>query len=93
MNIFVGNLNFEVTEAELENAFTQYGNVNSVNIVKDRETGRSRGFGFVEMQNKDDGVAAIEGLNMTKIGGRAVNVNEARPREKSGGRSGGWERR
>ncbi len=86
MNIYVGNLSFDANEADLENAFAKYGDVNSVNIIKDRETGRSRGFGFVEMREQQDGQAAIDGVNLKEIAGRAVTVNEARPRtERSGG--------
>jgi RNA recognition motif-containing protein len=87
MNIYVGNLSFEATESDVESAFSQYGEVKSVSIVKDRETGRSRGFGFVEMRDSNDGKDAIEGVNLKEIAGRAVTVNEARPREErsSGG--------
>ena len=90
MNIYVGNLSFDATEADIENAFNQYGNVNSVNIIKDRETGRSRGFGFVEMSDSHDGQEAIEGVNLKEIAGRAVTVNEARPREDRGGGGRRW---
>lgn len=87
MNIYVGNLSFDATETDIENAFGQYGDVKAVNIIKDRETGRSRGFGFVEMHNHQAGQEAIEGLNLQEIAGRAVTVNEARPREdRRGGR-------
>lgn len=89
MNIYVGNLSFEATEADLEHAFSEFGNVKSVNIVKDRDTGRSRGFAFVEMQDTESGNSAIEGLNEKQIAGRPVTVNEARPREKRGGGGGG----
>ena len=81
MNIYVGNLSFDATEADIEHAFSQYGEVQTVTIVKDRETGRSRGFGFVEMRDRQAGMEAIEGLNLQPISGRAVTVNEARPRE------------
>ena len=81
MNIYVGNLSFEATEEDIEQAFGQYGDVKSVSIVKDRETGRSRGFGFVEMHNSQAGQRAIEGLSLQQIAGRAITVNEARPRE------------
>ena len=81
MNIYVGNLSFDATEADVEHAFSQYGDVKTVNIVKDRDTGRSRGFGFVEMHHRQAGQQAIEGLNLQQIAGRAVTVNEARPRE------------
>ena len=80
MNIYVGNLSFDATETDLQNAFDQYGDVNSVSIVKDRGTGRSRGFGFVEMRDDQAGLAAIDGVNLKEIAGRAVTVSEARPR-------------
>lgn len=89
MNIYVGNLSFNATEADLENAFSEFGNVKTVNIIKDRDTGRSRGFGFVEMQDQDSGQRAIEALNEQEIAGRNVTVNEARPRESHGGGGGG----
>jgi RNA recognition motif-containing protein len=85
MNIYVGNLSFEATEEDIEHAFSQYGDVKSVSIIKDRDTGRSRGFGFVEMRDGQAGKQAIEGLNLQQIAGRAITVNEARPREKRGG--------
>jgi RNA recognition motif-containing protein len=85
MNIYVGNLSFEATESDVETAFGEFGAVKSVNIVKDRESGRSRGFGFVEMHDRESGLGAIEGLNEQQIAGRNVTVNEARPRENSGG--------
>ncbi len=88
MNIYVGNLSFDATEADIEQAFSQYGDVKSVNIIKDRETGRSRGFGFVEMHDRQAGQEAIEGLNLQQIAGRAVTVNEARPRENRRGGGG-----
>ncbi len=87
MNIYVGNLSYEATEADIEHAFSEYGDVKNVTIVKDRDTGRSRGFGFVEMHDRQAGQKAIEGLNLQHIAGRAVTVNEARPREeRRGGR-------
>jgi RNA recognition motif-containing protein len=92
MNIYVGNLSFDATEADIESAFGEYGEVKTVNIVKDRETGRSRGFGFVEMQDGQAGQQAIEGLNLKEIAGRAVTVNEARPREDRRGGGGGGRR-
>jgi RNA recognition motif-containing protein len=85
MNIYVGNLSFEATEADIEHAFSKFGAVKSVSIVKDRDTGRSRGFGFVEMHDKASGQKAIEGLHEQSIGGRPLTVNEARPRESRGG--------
>jgi cold-inducible RNA-binding protein len=89
VNIYVGNLSFDATESELEEAFSQFGEVKSVKIVSDRETGRSRGFAFIEMQDHQAGKQAIEELNLKQIGGRAMTVNEARPREERRGGGGG----
>ncbi len=86
-NIFVGNLSYQTTEAELESAFGSFGTVERVSIVRDRDTGQPRGFAFVEMTNSNEAANAIQGLNGTEMGGRAINVNEARPREERGGRS------
>ena len=80
-NIYVGNLSFDVTDAQLQGAFEAHGTVNKANVVTDRDTGRSRGFGFVEMANDDEGKAAIEALNGSDLGGRALTVNLAKPRE------------
>ena len=80
MNIYVGNLPYDTGEADLEAAFSAYGSVTQARIVSDRETGRSRGFGFVEMASDDEARAAIEALNGTTMGGRTLVVNEARPR-------------
>ena len=88
MNIYVGNLSFEATEADLEQAFGEFGDVASVNIIKDRDTGRPRGFAFVEMRDSQSGKQAIDNLNEQQIAGRAVTVNEARPRENRGGGGG-----
>lgn len=94
MNIHVGNLSFEATEADLEQAFGEFGQVKTVTIIKDRGTGRSRGFAFVEMPDRQAGQEAIEGLNLQHIAGRAVTVNEARPREeRRGGRRSQTKRR
>ena len=79
-NIYVGNLSFKATEDDLRQAFAQYGEVSSVSIVKDRESGRSRGFAFVEMPDATQANEAIQKLNETEIAGRNVTVNEARPR-------------
>jgi len=87
MNIYVGNLSREVTEEDLRQAFEAFGEVTSVKIIKDRYSGESRGFGFVEMPGKADGESAITGLNEKELKGRTLNVNEARPRS-GGGRSG-----
>jgi cold-inducible RNA-binding protein len=85
-NIFVGNLDFNTSEEELRQLFQAYGQVDRVSIMTDRDTGRSRGFGFVEMTNAEDGEKAIAALNGSQIGGRKLNVNEARPRpERTGG--------
>lgn len=81
MNIFVGNLAFSTTDQELRQLFEQYGAVDKVNLITDRETGRSRGFGFVEMPDNTEAQAAIEALHGTEFGGRALTVNEAKPRE------------
>ena len=83
MNLYVGNLSFDISETDLENAFGEYGDVNSAKVITDRESGRSRGFGFVEMRNRNEGEEAIEGLNLQRVDGRAITVNEARPRENS----------
>ena len=80
MNIFVGNLPFSATNSELEELFGQHGAVDSASIIMDRDTGRSRGFGFVEMTNDDEARAAIEALSGFDMGGRPLTVNEARPR-------------
>jgi len=94
-NIYVGNLSFDATEEDLRQAFAQYGEIASVNVIKDRETGRSRGFAFVEMPDSDQAKEAIENVNLTDIAGRRVTVNEARPksdrpRKGGGGRRGRW---
>lgn len=81
MNIFVGNLAFGVTDTDLRQAFEAFGQVASANVILDKFTGKSRGFGFVEMPNDAEAKAAIEGLNNKDLKGRAVRVNEARPRE------------
>lgn len=85
-NIFVGNLDFNTAEDELRKLFEPHGQVDRITILTDRDTGRSRGFGFVEMTNAEEGDKAIAALNGTQIGGRTLNVNEARPKtERSGG--------
>jgi cold-inducible RNA-binding protein len=89
-NIFVGNLSFNTGEDELRQLFEQYGQVDRVAIMTDRDTGRSRGFAFVEMTNAEDGEKAIAALNGTQLGGRTLNINEARPKmERTGGGGGG----
>jgi len=89
MKLYVGNLAFETTSTELQTLFAQAGTVESVSLIEDRETGRSRGFGFVEMQTKEEGAAAIEKFNGQEVGGRALKVNEAKPRENRNGGNGG----
>jgi RNA recognition motif-containing protein len=88
-NIYVGNLPFDTSESELENLFGQHGEVERVHIVTDRDTGRPRGFGFVEMRDANEGRAAIDAINNTELGGRTLTVNEARPRAPRGGGGGG----
>jgi RNA recognition motif-containing protein len=89
-NLFVGNLSFGATEDALRSLFEAYGTVDRVNIVTDRETGRARGFGFVEMSVDAEADRAITGLNGKELDGRAMNVNEARPKENRGGGGGGY---
>jgi RNA recognition motif-containing protein len=88
-NIFVGNLSFNATEDSVRSLFAQYGNVDRVSIVTDRDSGQPRGFGFVEMGNDSEGDQAINALNGHELDGRALNVNEARPKEQRGGGGGG----
>ena len=80
MNLYVGNLNYDMTEDELRNAFAEHGEVQTAKIISDKFTGRSRGFGFVEMASQEAGSAAMENLNGKDMGGRQLVVNEARPR-------------
>ena len=87
-NIFVGNLSYQTTQEDLTAAFTQYGPVERVNIVTDRDTGQPRGFAFVEMTNRTEAEAAITQLNGAELNGRAMNVNEARPKPAGGGGGG-----
>jgi len=88
-NIFVGNLNFKATEESVRALFERYGVVNSARIMTDRETGRSRGFAFVEMENEQEANNAIQALNGYSLDGRALNVNEARPKPERGFGTGG----
>ena len=92
LNIYVGNLSYDTTDRDLEEAFAKHGAVSSARVVMDRDTGRARGFGFVEMPNKAEGDAAIAAMNGTQLQGRTLNVNEARPREdrRGGGGGGGY---
>ena len=87
--LYVGNLSFDTTTEDLEKMFGEIGTVESTNIIEDRETGRSRGFGFVEMSSKEEGQNAISTLNGKEIDGRALTVNEAKPREDRAGSGGG----
>ena len=80
MNVYVGNLSYDLSEEDLKTAFEEYGEVTSAKIISDRYSGRSKGFGFVEMTSDDEGQAAIEGLSGKELAGRAIVVNEARPR-------------
>lgn len=89
MKIYVGNLSFEVTDQDLQESFAVYGQVASAMVVKDAYSGRSRGFGFVEMANDTEATAAINGLNGKELKGRTITVNQARPRESSAGAGGG----
>src|SRR5258708_32333067 len=88
-NIFVGNLSYQTTQEDLHAAFAQYGNVERVNIVTDRDTGQARGFAFVEMTDRREAETAISQLNGAEMNGRALNVNEARPKPTGGGFGGG----
>ena len=83
--LYVGNLAFQTTNQELEQLFGQAGTVQSASVVEDRDTGRSRGFGFVEMSSQEEATSAIEQFNGKDVGGRALKVNEAKPRENRGG--------
>ena len=90
--LYVGNLAFQTTSQELQNLFTQAGTVESANVVEDRDTGRSRGFAFIEMSTKEEAKSAIEQFNGKEVGGRAMKVNEAKPREnRSGGVTWLWQ--
>lgn len=84
MKLYVGNLSFDTSSQDLQQLFGQAGTVESASVIEDRETGRSRGFGFIEMSTKEEGNAAIAQFNGRDVGGRALNVNEAKPRENSG---------
>lgn len=87
--LYCGNLSYSVTSSDLDQMFAEFGTVQSAEVVMDRETGRSKGFGFVEMSSDAEALAAIEGLNLKEHDGRALAVNEARPRQDRGGGGGG----
>ena len=90
MNIFVAKLSFDTRESDLHNAFSEYGDVDSVKIIMDKFTGKSKGYGFVEMPNDDEGSNAINGLNDTELDGRSIVVKKAEPRERRDNRGGGY---
>ena len=92
MNIYVGNLSHEVTDEDLRLAFEPFGQVESATIIKDKHSGHSKGFGFVEMASKAEGQSAIDGLNGTELNGKTLNVNVARPRPERRGSGGGYGR-
>jgi cold-inducible RNA-binding protein len=88
MKLYVGNLSYQTSSDDLQQLFAKAGTVETASVVEDRETGRSRGFGFVEMSSKEEGEAAIQQFNGQDLGGRALNVNEAKPRENRNGGGG-----
>ena len=92
MSIYIGNLSYEVTKEDLSSVFAEYGTVSRVSLPSDRETGRPRGFGFVEMENEEDETTAIESLDGAEWMGRSLRVNKARPRENSNRGSGNYRR-
>jgi len=89
MNIYVGNLSFDVTEDQLRQAFEGFGEVSGIRIISDRDSGRPKGFAFVEMSGQEEAMDAISGLNGQELNGRELRVNEAKPRVESGNHSGG----
>ena len=91
MNIYVGNLAYEVTEEDLKEAFKVFGEIETIRVLKDNNTGRSKGFGFVEMSNNADAQSAIDGLNDKDLKGRTLKVNKARPRNENRGGRGGFD--
>ena len=92
MKLYVGNLSYSITSQELEDMFAEHGKVNSAQVIQDRDTGRSKGFGFVEMNDANEARAAMETLNSKDVDGRSLTVNEARPREERVGSGGGGRR-
>jgi RNA recognition motif-containing protein len=93
MNIYVGNLDYHISEDDLKSAFEAFGTVESARIISDRDSGRSKGFGFIEMPDRSEALAAIDGMNGKELGGRKIVVNESKPREQGGGGGGGDRRR
>jgi cold-inducible RNA-binding protein len=93
LKLYVGNLGYSVSSADLEQLFTPHGTVRSAEVIEDRNAGRSKGFGFVEMSTDEEARNAISALNGKDVGGRALTVNEAKPRENRGGGGGGYGRR
>jgi RNA recognition motif-containing protein len=89
MNIYVGNMSFQTTEDNLRQAFESFGQVSTVKIIMDRDSGQPKGFAFVEMPAQNEATAAIAGLNGRELNGRTLNVNQAKPREEGGNRTGG----
>ncbi len=89
-NLYVGNLSYDTNDTSLEQLFSEYGTVDSAKVIMDRDSGRSKGFGFVEMSSDDEAQAAINALDGQEHGGRNIKVNEAKPRENSGGGRGGY---
>lgn len=89
MNIYVGNMSFDTTEDQLRQAFEAFGEVSTVKVIMDRDTGRSKGFGFVEMSSNEEASTAMSSLNGQDLNGRALNVNEAKPKTDGGNRGGG----
>ena len=92
MNIYIGNLSYRIDEQELRRIFEKYGEVTSVSIINDKFTGKSKGFGFIEMPNSEEANAAIQGLNETELGNRQIKVNEARARENTPRQQGGFKK-
>ncbi|MCG3198590.1 MAG: hypothetical protein GHCLOJNM_03093 [bacterium] len=90
MKLYVGNLSYQTTGEDLRTAFAGFGTVNSAEVIQDRASGQSKGFGFVEMATREEGEAAIQGLNESELKGRQITVNEARPKEDRGGSRGGF---
>ena len=89
MNIYVGNMSFDTTEDQLRQSFEAFGEVSSAKVIMDRDTGRPKGFGFVEMPSNEEATAAMSALNGQDLNGRTLNVNEAKPRTDGGNRGGG----